>query len=66
MSETDNKKPSNPAAPGLAVFGCMATGVAAFVGGAFGLFGEDFVGAGVCLIAAGIAFGTVAYISFTR
>jgi hypothetical protein len=66
MIETDQDKTTKPAAPGLAVFGCMATGVVALIGGAFGLFDENFVGAGVCLLSAAVAFGIVAYVSFSK
>ncbi|MGK0220363.1 MAG: hypothetical protein ACI9HE_003874, partial [Planctomycetota bacterium] len=60
MIETDQDRTTKPVAPGLAVIGCMATGVVALIGGGFGLFDKEFVGAGICLFAAAVAFGIVA------
>ncbi|MEM7144811.1 MAG: hypothetical protein AAF591_06725 [Verrucomicrobiota bacterium] len=64
---TEEKKISDfgGAAPGLAIMGCLAVGVLALLGGVLGLLRGDLMGAGVCLIPAAIAFGVVAYVSFS-
>ena len=43
----------------------MATGFLAMFGGLFAVIKENPVEAGVCLIPAALAFGIVAYISFS-
>jgi hypothetical protein len=53
-------------APGLAIFGCLATGVLACIVGLTGIDNQQLAGAGLCFLAAALAFGIVAYISFSR
>ena len=65
---TENKPNANKgggAGPGLAVFGCLATGVLACIGGMIGILNREIAGAGICFIGAAIAFGIVAYVSFS-
>lgn len=64
---TEPEKPHKKAGvtPGLAILGCQATGVIGLLGGLLGLIYHNPVGAGVCLIAAAIAFGIVAFVSFS-
>lgn len=61
----NNKEKSKSGAPDVAVFGCLATGVFACIGGLAGIATRQIGGAGVCLLAAALAFGIVAYISFS-
>lgn len=51
---------------GVAVVCGMATGFAGFVAAVFSFFSSDFVGAGVCLAAAGLSFGLVANASLRQ
>lgn len=66
MTETKDSKDTNSPAPGLAVFGSMATGLVSIVGGLVALADGDFVGAGICFFAAATAFGVVTYVSFSK
>jgi uncharacterized membrane protein YphA (DoxX/SURF4 family) len=45
---------------GVAVICGMATGYAALIAAVFAFFSFNWVGAGVCLAAAGLSFGLVA------
>ena len=45
---------------GVAVICGMITGYAAFIAAVFAFFSFNWVGAGVCLAAAGLSFGLVA------
>lgn len=65
---TEPKKPQKKGGvtPGLAILGCQATGFLALIGGLMGLIKENPSAAGVCLIPAALAFGIVAYISFSE
>jgi hypothetical protein len=65
MIESEKSKRNGVVTPGLAVIGCQATGFLAIIGGIMGLIKESPTGAGVCLIAAALAFGIVAYVSFS-
>lgn len=51
---------------GVAVVCGMAAGFASFVVAVFSFFTFNFVGAGVCLAAAGLSFGLVANASLRR
>jgi len=51
---------------GLAVVCGMAVGFAGFVAAVFSFFAVNFVGAGVCLAAAGLSFGLVANASLRK
>jgi hypothetical protein len=62
MSDLKERKPTST--PGLALLGCQFTGVLGLVGGVMGLIKDNPSGAGVCLIAAALAFGVVTYVSF--
>jgi hypothetical protein len=66
MTEDNNDRSKSGIGPGLAVFGCLATGVIGCLAGLDGLGGGELVGAGVCLMAAALAFGIVVYVSFSR
>jgi uncharacterized membrane protein (UPF0136 family) len=65
MSKPKETSKKEGITPGLAILGCQASGFLALIGGLMGLIRADPGGAGVCLIAAALAFGIVAYISFT-
>ena len=65
MTESEKSRKKGVITPGLAIIGCQATGVLALIGGIMGLINENPIGAGVCLIPAALAFGIVAYISFS-
>ncbi len=65
MADDNKEKAKGGAAPDVAVFGCLATGVLACIGGLVGLATQQIAGAGLCLIAAALAFGIVAYVSFS-
>ena len=65
MTEDKNDKNKGGSGPDLAIFGCLATGVLACVGGLTGIVNHQIAGAGVCFLAAGLAFGIVAFISFS-
>ena len=45
---------------GLALVGCSITGVASLVAALFPFFSGEFVGAGVCLLAAAVSLGLLA------
>ncbi len=53
-------------APGLAIIGCLVTGVLACIGGLTGIVTEQLSGAAFCFVAAALAFGIVVYVSFSR
>lgn len=55
--ETPRKKAVFPASPGMAVIGLFATGIAGIL---VGLIASS----GTALIAAALAFGTVAWVAF--
>ena len=65
MTESKKSNKKGGITPGLAIIGCQATGFLALIGGLMGLIKENPIGAGVCLIPAALAFGIVAYISFS-
>ena len=65
MTESEKSNKKGGVTPGLAIIGCQATGFLALIGGLMGLIKENPIGAGVCLIPAALAFGIVAYISFS-
>lgn len=65
MTQPEKPNKKGGVTPGLAIIGCQATGFLAIIGGLMGLIKENPVGAGVCLIPAALAFGIVAYISFS-
>ena len=50
--------------PGLAVFGCMVTGLVALFSALTAVSRMDFVGSGICFLAAVAGFGIVVYASF--
>jgi hypothetical protein len=66
MSEDYKDKDKAGTGPGLAVVGCLATGVLACIGGLTGIVNQQLPGAALCFIAAAFAFGIVAYVSFSR
>ncbi len=43
------------------LYGGGITGIAALVVAAFAFFDRDFLGAGICLLAAALSFGLMAY-----
>lgn len=45
---------------GMAIICAMVAGFASFIAAVFSFFNFNFVGAGVCLAAAGLSFGLVA------
>jgi len=51
---------------GVAVICGMVTGYAALVAAVFAFFSYNWVGAGVCLAAAGLSFGLVANAALRR
>lgn len=65
MTEPKKTNKKEGITPGLAILGCQSTGFIALIGGIMGLIRANPTGAGVCLIAAALAFGIVAYISFS-
>jgi hypothetical protein len=65
MTEDNKEKGRGGAAADVAVFGCLATGVLACIGGLVGMSTQQIAGAGLCLIAAALAFGVVAYVSLS-
>ncbi len=65
MAEDNKEKRKAGTAPDVAVFGCLATGVAACVGGISGIWIQQIAGAGVCFIGAALAFGIIAYVSLS-
>tara|TARA_R110000850_G_scaffold60338_4_gene138580 strand:+ start:1068 stop:1268 length:201 start_codon:yes stop_codon:yes gene_type:complete len=66
MTEPEKSKRKADVTPGLAIIGCQATGFLALIGGLMALIKENPIGVGVCLIPAALAFGIVAYISFSE
>jgi hypothetical protein len=66
MNEDKKDKSKVGAGPGLAIIGCLATGVLACAGGLTGIAYHQLSGAGVCFMAAAVAFGIVAYVSFSE
>ena len=66
MSEKENPPKKSEVTPGLAILGCQTAGVLGLIGGGMGLLTLNPVGVGVCLIPAALAFGIVAYISFSE
>ena len=65
MTEDKNDKGKGGSAPGLAIFGCLATGIIACICGVMGVDKGQIAGAGVCFLAAAFAFGVVVYVSFS-
>jgi hypothetical protein len=65
MTEDKKDKTKAGTGPDLAIFGCLATGVLACVGGLTGISNNQISGAGVCFLAAALAFGIVVYVSFS-
>lgn len=65
MNENKNDKGTAGFGPGLAIFGCLATGVIACICGLMGVDKGQIAGAGVCFLAAAFAFGIVVYASFS-
>ena len=65
MTEDKNDKRIEGSGPGLAILGCLATGVIACICALMGVDKGQVAGAGVCLIAAALAFGVVVYVSFS-
>jgi len=60
-------EPRSAASPGLAVIGCILVGISGLV--AFMVAAAehaDYVGAGVCLIASALAFGSLANAVFRK
>lgn len=45
---------------GLLAFACIIVGIGSIVAALFAFFGGEFVGAGLCLLAAALAFGLLA------
>ena len=60
----DNQR--GEAIAGVAVICGMVAGFASFIVGVFAFFSFNFVGAGVCLAAAGLSFGLVANASLRK
>ena len=65
MNGEKNEKSQGGAIAGLAAFGCLVTGILGCVGGILALGKDQFAGAGVCFLAAAVAFGIVTYISLS-
>lgn len=62
----DEKNPASSAA-GLSVIGGYIVGVVAFLAGLLAVFnGYDYVGAGLCFLAAGLTFGLLANALFRK
>lgn len=53
-------------APGLVALGGGITGIVSLVAAMFPFFSGDYVGAGLCLIAAALAFGLLANAVFRK
>lgn len=66
MSEPKKKDEKIGATPGLAIIGCQVTGLLGLIGAVLALSKFDALGAGACLIGAAVAFGIVAYVSFSE
>ena len=67
METPENKtKHKGFAIPGIAVVGCLASGVLACIGGILGLVQFHIGGAGICFVAAALAFGVIVYASFSN
>jgi hypothetical protein len=66
MSEKENTSKRSEVTPSLAILGCQTAGVLGLIGGVMGLLTVNPVGVGVYLIPAALAFGIVAYISFSE
>jgi len=65
MTNKNSDKPMGAIAAGLATFGCLSTGVVAFIGGLMALSQNQFIVAGACLLTAVVGFGIVAHISLS-
>ena len=65
MAENEKDKGKGGTSPALAIFGCLVTGLLACSGGVVGLINNQISGAGVCFTAAAVAFGVVAYVTFS-
>jgi hypothetical protein len=65
MTEDKKDKTKGGAGPDVAVFGCLATGVLACIGGLAGIVSGQISGAALCFMAAALAFGVVVYVSFS-
>jgi hypothetical protein len=62
----EKKNPASSAA-GLTVIGGFIVGVVAFPAGLLAVFNEyDYVGAGLCFLAAGLTFGLLANALFRK
>ena len=66
MSDQEKPQKKGEITPGFAILGCQTADVLGLIGGVRGLLTLNPIGVGVCLIPAALAFGTVAYISFTE
>lgn len=66
MTEDKKDKAKEGTALGLAIFGCLATGFLACIGGLTGIVTNQVSGAAMCFMAAALAFGVVVYVSFSR
>jgi hypothetical protein len=64
VTEDKKGRGSGSAIPGLAIFGCLVTGVLSWIAGLIGLGYIQIVGSGICFFVAAFAFGIVAYVSF--
>jgi hypothetical protein len=64
MTEQKTNVSRSAVAPGIAVFGCFATGLLAWFGALWSLSRDEAVGGGICLLAGAVAFGVVVYVSF--
>ena len=65
MTEDNEEKGRGGTAADVAVFGCLATGVLGCIGGLVGMSAQQIAGGGLCLVAAALAFGVVAYVSLS-
>jgi hypothetical protein len=65
ITEEKKDRTKGGTGPDLAIFGCLATGVLACVGGLTGIARNQIPGAGVCFLATALAFGIVVYVSFS-
>jgi hypothetical protein len=64
MEDDKNMKAVGAMVPGMAIFGCLLTGIGGLIGAAVAFDRDQSVGAGICLLAAAFAFGTVVFVSF--
>jgi hypothetical protein len=64
MTENKKDKDKGSVVAGLAICGCLATGLFGIIGGVVG-FSDNQPSRGLCLIAAAFAFGVVVHVSFS-